>query len=149
MGGKRVSAAGVAFVKAQEGFAAEAYADVGGRFAIGYGHSIGPDEELETVTPKQAEALLGQDLAVAEGAVNRLVRVALTQGQFDALVDFAFNVGAGRLAGSTLLARLNRGDYAGAAEEFLRWEYVGDAVSAGLKGRRQAERAVFLEGVNL
>jgi hypothetical protein len=74
--------------------------------------------------------------------VSRLVKVGLTQGQFDALVSFTYNLGARSLSTSTLLRKLNAGDYAGAADEFLRWNKAGGKVLNGLTRRREAERAV-------
>jgi len=71
--------------------------------------------------------------------VERLVKVAMAQGQFDALVDFCFNMGAARLAGSTLLKELNAGNYAAAAEELPRWDRAGGQENLGLKARREAE----------
>ncbi|EDH9820259.1 TPA_asm: lysozyme, partial [Salmonella enterica subsp. enterica serovar Typhimurium] len=79
-----------------------------------------------------------------ENDVSRLVKVKLTQGQFDALVSFAYNLGARTLSSSTLLRKLNSGDYAGAADEFLRWNKAGGKVLNGLTRRREAERALFL-----
>ncbi|HLI61923.1 MAG TPA: lysozyme [Terriglobales bacterium] len=75
--------------------------------------------------------------------VNRLVTVPLTQNQFDALVDFVFNVGAENFARSTLLRELNAGNTAGAAAQFLLWKWAGGVVSPGLLRRRQAEAALF------
>ncbi len=83
--------------------------------------------------------MLAKDVLEAERDVARLVRVPLTQGQFDALVDFCFNLGAGRLAGSSLLRELNAGQYEAAAEQLLNWDHAGGAVNAGLKARREAE----------
>jgi len=82
---------------------------------------------------------LTNDLRETEKAVARLVKVALTQGQFDALVDFCFNVGEGKLEVSTLLKDLNSGQYEAAAEQLLRWDHVGTQEIAGLKARREAE----------
>jgi lysozyme len=76
---------------------------------------------------------------VAEGVVSRAVRVALTQGQFDALVDFTYNLGGGRLAASTLLRDLNAGQYDAAAEQLLVWDMAAGVVNLGLKSRREAE----------
>jgi lysozyme len=83
--------------------------------------------------------MLSRDLQAAEQAVKRLVKVAITQGQFDALVDFVFNLGARRLAASTLLQDLNTGSYDRAAEGLLRWDHAGVKENAGLKARREAE----------
>jgi len=80
--------------------------------------------------------------------VNYLVKVPLTQGEFDALVDFDFNLGRGNLASSTLLKLLNAGDYQGAANEIDKWDRAGGVLLAGLLRRRQAETALFNGGAN-
>jgi len=119
---------------------------VKGIWTIGFGHT-GPDVHVGMIiTQGQAEALLGLDILKASNAVNRLVTVQLTQGEFDALVDFVFNVGAGHFAGSTMLKLLNQGDHAGAAEQFDRWSFAGAVQIAGLLRRRQAETAEFTSG---
>ena len=84
-------------------------------------------------------------MSEAEQGVLRLVKAALTQGQFDALVDFVFNLGSGRLAGSTLLVYLNAGRYDDAAGQLLRWDHAGAIEVAGLKARREAEFKLWHE----
>jgi lysozyme len=96
-----------------------------------------------TCTQEQAEQWLQEDIQSAADAVNRLVTVELTQQEFDALVDFTFNLGAGNLQSSTLLRLLNSGDYTGAAGEFDKWDRAGGQVLAGLLRRRQAEADMF------
>jgi lysozyme len=136
----QLSAAGMDLLKRSEGFRGRVYRDVGGLPTIGYGHRLLEGESFpEGIGEAQAEEMLSRDARAAELAVHRLVRVPLTQGQFDALVDFVFNLGAGRLAESTLLKELNAGRYDAAAEELLRWDHAGSAENAGLKARRQAE----------
>jgi len=83
------------------------------------------------------------DVAVAEASVQRLVKVPLSQGQFDALVDFVFNLGAGRLASSTLLRDLNAGQYEAAGQQLLLWDHSGGVEVEGLKARREAELALW------
>ncbi|MGO8756832.1 MAG: lysozyme [Terracidiphilus sp.] len=136
----QLSAEGLELIKRSEGFREHAYADVAGFPTIGYGHRITAGESFPNGIdePKAAE-ILAADVRVAEQAVARLVKMALTQGQFDALVDFCFNLGAGRLAGSTLLRELNAGRYAVAADQLLAWDHAGGQVNAGLKARREAE----------
>jgi lysozyme len=95
------------------------------------------------ITQAQAEELLAKDVQVAVDAVNRLVTVKITQAEFDALVDFAFNVGVGALTNSTLLRGLNAGDFAGAADQFETWDRVNGKVVAGLLRRRLAETELF------
>lgn len=149
----RTSPAGRAFIGRHEGVRLAAYRDAAGVWTIGYGHTAaaGPPVPAAglTITAAEADAILGRDLARFEAAVSRLVTVALSQGEFDALVSFAFNVGEGALGRSTLLRKLNAGDRAGAAAEFGRWNKAGGRVLAGLTRRRAEERAVFLGAVSL
>jgi lysozyme len=91
----------------------------------------------------QAANLLACDVRDAEQAVQRLVKVPLTQGQFDALVDFCFNLGVGRLTASTLLKCLNAGRYDEAAEQLLLWDHTGGQECAALKVRREAEAELW------
>jgi lysozyme len=148
-----LSAAGLDFIAAQEGFRATVYADAAGHATIGYGHRPLPQEEdfSDGITRDAALTLLEKDAAHAEEAVRGRVAFALTLAEFDALVSFTFNVGAVAFQGSTLLAKLNAGDFAGAADEFLSWDKVRVAgtltVSRGLANRRRAERDLFLNGV--
>jgi lysozyme len=95
------------------------------------------------ITQARAEELLKQDVASAEAEVKRLVTVPLTQHQFDALVDFVFNCGAGNLQHSTLLRLLNAGDYASTAAHFGDWVKSGGHVLPGLVRRRYAEAQLF------
>jgi len=134
---------GLALTEQFEGLRLTAYQDSVGVWTIGYGHT-GPDVYPGlTITQEQASALLLQDVATAVATVNRLVTVPLTQNQFDALVDFVFNVGSGNFASSTLLRELNAGNTAGAAAQFLVWVYAGGVQVPGLLRRRQAEQALF------
>jgi lysozyme len=136
----QLSAQGLDLIKRSEGFRAAPYLDVAGHATIGYGHRVVPPESFPAaITEAQAAALLVRDVGAAQQAVARLVHVPLTQGQFDALVDFCFNVGSGNLASSTLLRELNAGEYDIAGLEFLRWDYAGSAPNPGLKARRTAE----------
>jgi lysozyme len=137
-----VSEAGLALIRECEGFRSEAYRDAVGVWTIGYGHA-GNVHAGDRITPEQGRSLLREDAGCAEDAVARLAIVTLTQGQFDALVSFAFNLGAAALEGSTLLRKLNAGDVAGAAAEFPKWCHAGNAVLPGLVTRRARERALF------
>ena len=136
------SEAGLDLTEESEGCRLVAYQDSVGVWTIGYGHTRGVVEGM-TCTQAQAEAWLREDILSAIADVNRLVKVPLTQGEFDALVDFDFNLGGGALRGSTLLRLLNGGDHAGAAEQFERWDRAGGHVLAGLLRRRLAEEAEF------
>ena len=115
-------------------------------WTIGYGLTEGVYQGMK-LTAAEAEACLRKELAGHEAAVVRLVTVDLNQHQFDALVSFSYNVGWGALGRSTLLKRLNAGDYDGAAREFARWNKAGGKVWRGLVRRRAAEAALFLEPV--
>jgi GH24 family phage-related lysozyme (muramidase) len=135
-----LSPVGLALLKSSEGFRASVYSDAAGLPTIGYGHKLQPAESFpKGITEAQAGAILAQDLLMAMDAVDRLVKVPLTQGQFDALVDFTFNLGEGRLAKSTLLADLNAGAYDSAAQQLLLWDHAGAVELPALKARREAE----------
>jgi lysozyme len=135
-----LSAQGLDLIKQSEGFRSRQYLDTAGHATIGYGHKIiAPESFPAGVTEEEATAILESDVRLAEQAVGRLVRVPLTQGQFDAMVDFCFNVGQGNLAASTLLRELNDRQYAHAGLELLRWDHTGGAPSAALHARRTAE----------
>ena len=111
-------------------------------WTIGWGHTFGVVEGM-TCTQEQADQWLREDEAAAIADVNTFVAVPLTQGQFDSLVDFAFNLGRGALNNSTLLKDLNAGDYMAAAKEFEKWDHAGGKVVAGLLRRRLAEENEF------
>lgn len=147
----KTSDSGVALIKAHEGLRLEAYPDIGygwDRATIGYGHTsqAGPPAVTRgmKITAADADAILRADLVKFEQAVAKAVKVPLTQSQFDALVSFTFNLGPGNLGKSTLLRKLNAGDYAGAAAEFPKWNKSNGKVLAGLTRRRADEQALFL-----
>jgi lysozyme len=143
----QLSAAGLELIKRSEGFRGRVYMDVAGLPTIGYGHRVTPQESFAGgIDEAQASAMLAKDVSRAEQAVARLVRVLLTQGQFDALVDFCFNLGAGRLAASSLLNELNAGRHDTAGEQLLSWDHAGGAVNAGLKARREADFQLWTGG---
>jgi lysozyme len=134
---------GLSLTESFEGCKLTAYRDLGGVLTIGYGHTGMDVYEGRTITHDEAVDLLREDMAVAEGCIKRYVKVPLTQHQFDALVDFAFNVGIGNFKHSTLLAHLNSGYLSGAEAEFQKWATVNGSVVAGLLRRRQAETKLF------
>lgn len=136
------SATGRALTEFSEGFRSTAYQDSGGVWTIGYGHTKGVTKGM-TCTQAQADQWLADDVKEASDAVNKLVQVPLNQNQFDALVDFVFNLGIGNFQGSTLLKLLNQGDYAGASNEFPKWNHDNGKVVAGLTIRRLAEQKLF------
>jgi lysozyme len=119
-----------------------AYPDSKGIPTIGWGPTLGV-QLGDTCTQEQADAWLLQDVQNAVNHVNSLVFVPLTQGEFDALVDFSFNCGCEAFAGSTMLRLLNAGDYSGAADQFEHWGRSGGKVIAGLLRRRQTEVQEF------
>jgi lysozyme len=140
----KLSVEGLQLIKQQEGFRSRTYLDVAGFPTIGYGHRlINPGSFPDGISEIEAAEILASDVRDAEQAVERLVKVPLTQGQFDALVDFCFNLGSGRLASSTLLKVLNGGRYADAAEQLLRWDQAGGKECPPLKARREAELALW------
>jgi len=143
----QLSAAGLELIKRSEGFRGHLYMDVAGFPTIGYGHRVKPPESFPGgIDEAQASQMLAKDVGQAEQAVARLVRVALTQGQFDALVDFCFNLGAGRLAASNLLRDLNAGRHDAAGQQLLSWDHACGEVNAGLKARRESEFHLWSEG---
>lgn len=146
-GSMRTSEAGIEAIAKHEGFRAEVYRDAAGHPTIGYGHLIKPGETFTRITESQARDLLRDDVRTAEAAVADAVTVPLTQGQFDALVSFTFNVGTGALRASTLLRKLNAGDYTGAGAEFEKWNKAGGRVLPGLVARRAEESRLFIAGI--
>jgi len=143
----KTSAKGIALIKKAEGFAPIPYFCPAGKKTIGYGHVILPGEEFPShITEEEATDLLIKDLAERfEPAVEKLVTVDLTHGQFDALVSFVFNLGPGNLKMSTLLKKLNAGDCDGAANEFMKWTRAAGKVLPGLVKRRADEKELFME----
>lgn len=143
----KLSVEGLQMLKRFEGFRPLPYKDVAGYPTIGYGHLIKEKENFnEGITEDEAGLLLADDVRWAERAVEELVKVEMTQHEFDALVSFVFNIGRTNFAGSTLLRVLNEGRRAAAAEEFYKWRKAGGRVVPGLENRRRAESRVFLLG---
>lgn len=145
----KTSDKGLALIKSFEGFSARPYLCPAGVPTIGYGATYYPDGRRVTMQDKpvseaDATAMLRSMLASYEAGVSRYVLVPVTQGQFDALVSFAYNVGLSALKSSTLLRLLNARDYAGAAAQFGRWNRAGGKVLPGLTRRREAERKLFV-----
>lgn len=143
---RRTSDNGIAKIKQWEGFKKKAYRDGGGVWTVGYGHTS--DENLTVtsttvISEEEAERLLRIDLREAEDAVNAYVKVPLNQNQFDALVSFTFNVGGSAFAKSTLLKKLNAGDYDAVPKELARWNKDNGKVVAGLTNRRAAEAGLW------
>ena len=138
----RTSRKGIEFIKAHEGLRLDAYLCPAGVPTIGYGHTHGV-KIGDRITAEQAERLLIGDLIVAETEVNRY-GFDLTQNQFDALVSFVFNVGAGNFRSSTLLKRLKASpNDPDIANQFKRWVYGGGKVLPGLARRRNEESKLY------
>lgn len=141
----KTSPQGRAFIERFEGLYLNAYNDGVGVCTIGYGHTdaAGPPSVRYgmTCTKADADAWLSADLAKVEREVCSLVTVPLRQNQFDALVSFHFNTGA--LGRSTLLKRLNAGEYSAVPSELMKWDHGGGAVMPGLTRRRAGEAAMW------
>ena len=133
-----------------EGCKLTAYPDPasgGDPWTIGWGHT-GPEVHQGLVwTQEQADDQLAKDKARAQGVINAFVSTHLTPMEDEAVRDFIFNLGEGAFRGSTLLRCLNRGDFAGAAAQFDRWDHAAGRVVAGILRRRQAETDLFKEGM--
>lgn len=131
-----------------EGFRPAPYKCPAGVPTIGYGstrYADGTHVNMTDppITQAKADEIMRATLVQYEDAVNRYVTVAISQNEFDALVDFAYNAGAKNLLKSTLLRKLNEGDHDGAEQEFDRWVYCDGKVLPGLVRRRFAEKALF------
>ena len=137
---------GLALTESFESCRLTAYQDVRGIWTVGWG-STGPDIVEGTIwTQGQADSRLVMDMQLAVSAVNRLVTIGLSQGAFDAIVDFCYNCGIEAFEGSTMLKLINAGNLEAAGEEFARWDHASGAVVAGLLRRRVAEEQEFTNG---
>ncbi|MFS7161138.1 lysozyme [Serratia proteamaculans] len=143
-----ISKNGIELIKRFEGLRLKAYQDSVGVWTIGYGwtqpvdgRKVGPGMMIDQAA---ADRLLKCGVVQYEQGVNQLVKVKITQGQFDALVSFAYNLGLRSLSTSTLLRKLNAGDKQGAANEFSKWVNAGGVKLKGLVTRRAAECEMFL-----
>jgi len=139
----RISQVGLDLIKDFEGCELKSYKDIVGVWTVGYGCTGPGIGDGMVITKQEAENMLRRHLERVEAAVERMVTVPLTQGEFDALCSFCYNLGEGALQKSTLLRKLNASDYDGAADEFQRWNKAGGNEVAGLTRRRQAERRLF------
>lgn len=138
-----ISEAGLSLIKEFEGCRLAAYQDVRGIWTIGVGHT-GPEVVAGLVwTTGQATAALIHDTQRVVDALNTLIHVKATQGQFDGCCCLAYNIGLGAFGGSTLLRLLNQGDTNGAMEQFPKWDMAGAQVVPGLLRRRLAEQRLF------
>lgn len=139
-------------IKECEGWRSEPYLDVAGIPTIGYGFTHYGDGRRVTmddppITPEQGQEILQLIVTPTAEQVSNLIQVEVNQNQFDALVDFAYNLGVNSLRNSTLMRLLNEGKPDLAADEFHRWVYAGGRVVQGLVDRRNKEYALFKEEV--
>jgi len=144
----QISHNGIEFLKDAEGFRDKAYRDSVGVWTVGYGTTRiygKPVEAGQTCTQNEAELWLTADTASVQTAINRSVRAPLRQNQYDALVSFVYNIGIQAFQNSTMLKKLNAGDYSGAAAEFPRWDKAGGQVIPGLHSRRLREQSLFTQ----
>lgn len=137
-----ISDRGLDLIKLHEGCRLEAYQDSVGIWTIGYGHTMGV-KQGDACDQQQADDWLKADIRSAENCIDKSVTADLSQAEFDALCSFTFNLGCAALRNSTLLRKLNAGDYDGAALEFKKWDHAGGKQLVGLTKRRAAEAELF------
>ena len=138
----KISQEGLSLIKKFEGLRLKAYKCSANVLTIGYGHTGGV-LETDVITQDDADKLLEEDIAKFEKYVNDNVIVELNQSQFDALVAWTFNLGVGNLRQSTMLRKLNEGDYQSVPSEMNRWNKAGGKTLDGLIRRRKAEGLLF------
>jgi lysozyme len=145
---RHITADGLALIKHFEGFSPIIYLDAAGLPTIGYGHLVRRDEQSKWphgIGEEEAEYLLAADVGESERAVLRLITVPLSDGQFDALVSFTFNLGGGALQRSALRRKVNRIEFGPVPDEFRRWVWAGGRKLSGLARRREAEIVRWLD----
>lgn len=148
VGGLSLTAAGLISIATWEGFKEEAYIPVPGDVpTIGFGSTEGV-KLGDTISVPAALNRLEKDVRAAEDAVRSCVTVPLTQGEMDAYTSLAFNIGGEAFCGSTLVKKLNAGDYRGACEEIKRWHFAGGKSLKGLVDRRADEYARCMGEMN-
>ncbi|MBX4336391.1 lysozyme [Bartonella raoultii] len=147
---RKISQEGLALIKQWEGLRLNAYKDTIGVWTIGYGHTSAAGKPFVhkgmTITEKQAEELLCKDLRQFENTVAKAVTVSLNSWQFAALVSFCYNVGTTAFCNSTLLKKLNTGDYEAVPAELQKWTKAGGKRLQGLVHRRAAEAGLWAKG---
>ena len=140
---RQISPHGLEKLKQWEGLRTKAYQDTGGVWTIGYGHTAmaGSPQPYQgqVITAVEAESILLKDLTQYEAAVENNVKVKLNDNQFAALVSFAFNVGINAFKNSTLLKKLNQGNFDAVPTELMKWTKAGGKKIQGLVNRRRAE----------
>lgn len=138
----------VHFIEEFEGFSEKPYYCSAGKKTIGIGHVILPGEGLEILSLPEARELLAKDIKKHVDAVAPYINAEVTRNMYVALTSFVFNLGPSSLIKSTLLKLLNKGQYEDASEEFPKWCHANGKVVRGLLRRRNAERALFLRGMD-
>lgn len=134
-----LSASGLLAIAGYEGYSAVAYTPVAGDVAtIGWG-TTSSVKAGDTITPTQALVRLVRDAELAKAGIDKCVKVPISQGELDAYVSLAYNIGTSAFCGSTLVKKLNRQDYAGACAEIKRWCYFKGKKLPGLVKRREQE----------
>ncbi|MCL6417029.1 lysozyme [Aestuariirhabdus sp. Z084] len=136
---RHITQDGIDLIKRFEGFSSTVYICPAGYPTIGYGHLVRSGESYTEISETEAEELLRKDVESAERAVLRLVNVPLTDGQFDALVSFTFNLGSGAFQRSTLRRKVNRQAHAEVPAQLMRWVWAGGRKLKGLVNRRKSE----------
>jgi lysozyme len=139
----KTSEQGINLIKHFEGMRLDPYLCPAGVWTQGIGRTAGITANSPSISEETAEEWLREDLKRFEASVCRLIKQPLSQGQFDALVSFTFNLGGGALQRSTLRQKVNRGDFDGAHKEFYKWVRAGGRVLQGLVLRRSAEANLF------
>ena len=145
-----LSSAGLIAITQFEGFSNKVYIPIEGDVpTAGYGHT-GPDVDRLSVgtyiTKEQALQWLAEDTQEAQDAIKRCVHVPLSQNEFDAYSSFVYNLGSTKFCNSTLVKKLNSGDYYGACKELHRWVYAQGRVIKGLEARRKMESLMCIAG---
>lgn len=144
-----ITAQGLALIQHFEGFAAMPYTCPAGYLTVGYGHVVKAHEDFSRgISQREAQRLLQADVQVAEQAVLRLISVPLADGQFDALVSYTFNLGAGALQRSTLRRKVNGGYHHEVPQELMRWVFAGGRKLPGLVRRRTSEGELYWLGMS-
>jgi len=146
---RHITQEGLDLIKRFEGFSPEIYTCPAGYPTIGYGHLVRDRERdrfVGGISREEAEELLKRDVLWAEKGVLRMISVPLTDGQFDALVSFTFNLGTGTLQRSTLRRKVNRQEHDVVPSEFMRWIWANGRRLRGLINRRSAEARIYVVG---
>ena len=141
---RHITQDGIDLIKRFEGFSSTVYICPAGYPTIGYGNLVRSGESFNEISETEAEELLRKDVESAERAVLRLVNLPLTDGQFDALVSFTFNLGSGALQRSTLRRKVNREEHDEVPAQFKRWVWAGGRKLNGLIKRRSAEAGLYI-----